>query len=458
MDNSTTVLTTEIQKIINKGSLVQLVNYVNINNVEWNMMEIHALLLYAIEQNASFDIIKYFEYRYGATETLEYLLKHNIKKFQWLFNHHKYHNSYVLRLLYLSKYHIKTSQDKLKGIVKEEQNQIIISKSMYAYALQKSYNSILKLFLNSDTRESIIAINKKYNLLLYSVKSNQYEMLTSLLNHLNIHHQKIYMPLLLASIKLGHVDMVKLLLRHRIDINNNYKNGFTPLMYAIFYRQRHIIKCLLEAKADINCMDNHGNTALFIALKNGLFDVMKLLIQYGADVNHVNHNDDTVLMIAIKKKYDKIAKFLIDEGADVNARDSHGDTILLLAIKNENTDMVEYLLAHGANINDKDINGNTPLFIAYCNCTIDIISILMKNKANVNEKNNATGITVLMLTSQNGFLLNVKYLVENGANVNATDRYGNSVLDYASKNICFHNEIMTYLKSHGACDVTCKGI
>ena len=79
---------------------------------------------------------------------------------------------------------------------------------------------------------------------------------------------------------------------------------------------------------------------------------------------------------------------------------------------------------------------------------------MIDNGADINEESNAyTDETALHLAFRNSHFETVKYLVENGADVNKTDGYGNTVLMDASRNGNF--EIVEYLLENGA-DVNAK--
>ena len=75
----------------------------------------------------------------------------------------------------------------------------------------------------------------------------------------------------------GHVEVVKLLLENKADVNAANQNRETPLHWASQSGRVEIVKLLLKNKADVNAADEDGWTALPRALENGHVEVVKLL-------------------------------------------------------------------------------------------------------------------------------------------------------------------------------------
>ena len=98
-------------------------------------------------------------------------------------------------------------------------------------------------------------------------------------------------------------------------------------------------------------------------------------------------------------------------------------------------------------INDVDIStGLTPLLYAINNSRIEIVKFLIENGADI-EAEDTEGKTSLILSVENDDIEKVKYLVENGADLEADDGYETaSQIAVINKNL----EIATYLVEKGA--------
>lgn len=118
---------------------------------------------------------------------------------------------------------------------------------------------------------------------------------------------------LVYSVIKRNVDIVKLLLLNNADITIDKE----PILYtALIYYEYRIVKLLLDAGVDIDVRDGWGHTPLTIACEKGYTDAVKLLIEYGADVNYADKKGKKPLYYAINSsKKNEIIKLLVDEGA-----------------------------------------------------------------------------------------------------------------------------------------------
>ncbi len=138
----------------------------------------------------------------------------------------------------------------------------------------------------------------------------------------------------------------------------------TPLMAALeFGNSLDIIKLLIKHKADVNAVDIQGRTPLFYALKfyQKLSDlpVIEELIKNGANlkVQSLNPRKETPLMYALRYRVDHgdILQLLIDSGDDVNAVDIQGKTPLFYALRYyQSLPLIQFLVNNGARVNVSD--------------------------------------------------------------------------------------------------------
>ena len=173
-----------------------------------------------------------------------------------------------------------------------------------------------------------------------------------------------------------------------------------------------IVKYLVENGADVNEKGFENETALMYASENGHLEMVKYLVEYGADVNANNQSNKTAFVLASEKGHLEIVKYLIKNGAYFNSKDKN--EALLRGSFNGHFEMVKYLVEQGADVNAKDT----------FNCT----SYKYTSNFNNSEKTNAKKCdkdnkTALLFASIGGHLDIVKNLVENGADVNAKDKY-----------------------------------
>jgi hypothetical protein len=156
-------------------------------------------------------------------------------------------------------------------------------------------------------------------------------------------------------------DMVELLADNGADINSKYKDGRTPLHFAVGSNQKDIAELLMAKGADVNMKDDSGLTALHYAAEKGSRDAVELLIANGVNVNEKNEkNGFTALHYAAENGQEKVAELLIAKGADINAKDKQGHTPLYVAV-NHDYKVTELLMNKGADSNIRTESGQTLL-------------------------------------------------------------------------------------------------
>lgn len=165
---------------------------------------------------------------------------------------------------------------------------------------------------------------------------------------------------------------------------------------------------LLEAGTDINVTDNHGNTAVMTATQKNNVDTVKVLIEQGADINIRNDNQDNVLLYAGAEGLLEILKLAIEASADPTLTNRYGGTALIPAADRGHVDIVKYLLTNS----DIDVNHlNNLHWTALLEAVIlgdggknyqQIVQLLVDNGADVNISDR-DGITSLEHAEQRGF-------------------------------------------------------
>ena len=264
------------------------------------------------------------------------------------------------------------------------------------------------------------------------------------------------------------------------------RGGFTPLLYAAREGCVECARYLVSGGADINLTDPDRTTPLVIALMNMRFDTAAYLISAGADLDKwdlygrspmyaavdlstlprggrpdLPSTDETTALQVIKMMLDRGANpniqlklrppfrnVIFDRGSD-NAVLTIGATPLLRASKaGDNPEAIKLLLEHGAHVDLPNVDGITPLMTATGmghgnnasrgkynteDDSLAALPLLLKAGANINA-HAVDGQTALHSAVQKGWLKVVKFLAENGADLDAKDARGRTALDYAKGN------------------------
>jgi ankyrin repeat protein len=81
----------------------------------------------------------------------------------------------------------------------------------------------------------------------------------------------------------GNIEMAKLLIKYKSDINAQHKvSGNTALIAAIDQGQNDMVKFLIDCKVNLNVKNNSGKSALEMALDKGNNYIVELLKNAGA--------------------------------------------------------------------------------------------------------------------------------------------------------------------------------
>jgi ankyrin repeat protein len=257
---------------------------------------------------------------------------------------------------------------------------------------------------------------------------------------------------LMWAISERHSKVTEELVRGKVDVNAQSKNGATALMFAA-RGDIESTRTLLGAGADTNLqIPDWGGTALIIAATMGKTDVVQLLLDKGANPNQRDNNSFTPLHAAVRDSdYGEDAvqraaavatiKVLLKAGADPNVRlhqekqtvralnevSFEGATPLALAAEVNNIEAIKLLVEGGADPNIATEKGATPL-------------ILSAGGATDEQRPRPAEERALAIQT-------ARFLVEHGANVNAAGDFGWTAVHVAAYQAL--DDVIEYLVSKG---------
>ncbi|MCK9453587.1 MAG: ankyrin repeat domain-containing protein [Sulfurimonas sp.] len=131
-------------------------------------------------------------------------------------------------------------------------------------------------------------------------------------------------------------------------------------------------------------------------LKNSDLLGVKKYIKEGADVNEASESGESVLASSLRHGSDfDLIMLLIDNGADIFDFDEEGVSIFDMAITYNNIEMVKYLISKGIDVNSTTRRSRfTPLMAAACYGRLEIAKLLLAHGAD-RDAVDAKGISVI---------------------------------------------------------------
>jgi len=261
--------------------------------------------------------------------------------------------------------------------------------------------------------------------------------------------------------------------------------GLTPLIFAAREGCVDCVKALKEGGANLNTSDPEGVTPLMVALWNAHFDTASYLIKAGAMVNKIDWWGRTAVWLAVdyntlphggrsdapsvdETSALQVLDQLLEAGANPNIQlkilppfravgadrgvDSMittGASPLLRAAKGMDAPAIALLLKHGALPNLPNNTGITPTMAAAGLGSVDAdtrgwfntpdvqqrsiasLDLLLKAGGEINAKGGRSQQTPLHGAAFWGWNDVCKFLIDHGADINATDAKGMTVVDSA---------------------------
>jgi ankyrin repeat protein len=166
---------------------------------------------------------------------------------------------------------------------------------------------------------------------------------------------------LIGAARLGHTEVVDLLLTHGADVAAlDTRTGWSAIDYALAGVHAPVVRRLLAARAHpkfehLNFSIDGGASAR---------EVVRLLVDHGGDVNGIDSWGRTPLMWAAEYAEPETVRLLIELGADVNRVSEPNvngwqsyETALGVARKGKRRDVEAVLLAAGARVDPRGSDG-----------------------------------------------------------------------------------------------------
>ena len=231
------------------------------------------------------------------------------------------------------------------------------------------------------------------------------------------------------------------------NVNSFDTNGVNLLTHGVMTGDLNIVKIIGEKGANPNLKNKTqmGSTPLMMTSEYKSLEIPKYLIKKGANINIQDNNGDPVINWSAYYGNVPFTRLMLENGAKTNLKSIHSDGVLQVALKEWQDSIVDLLLEHNVFIHQVQEN-SMELINALKNNNLPLFESLL-NKNNLNTRDGASN-TLLMIAAKNGYFELVKYLIEEGADINAINSVGQTALNlsiYFAK-----NDIANFLIQKGA--------
>lgn len=291
-------------------------------------------------------------------------------------------------------------------------------------------------------------------------------------NKIDLNHESKYGKTVLdEAIDRSDGMMIRFLLENGASVNRQNKSGRTVMQDVALQGNYKVFQILMGYNPDLNIKDSYGKTILFDAVEGGNLEILKEVINNIETLNTLDEDNQTVLFRAVLKEDNSLAKALILNGININFLDKHGQNVLFNAVVLgfKNFEIIELLLKKGINVNifdnynenildellyivnlqaePKNLEGKYKLIDEGTDYQ-KIAMLLIENGLEINRMYEDKTILQKAIDEEN--FINIKFLIDCGADINVTDDEGKSLLSKEIIKGYDNYKIIDFLIENGA--------
>jgi ankyrin repeat protein len=253
---------------------------------------------------------------------------------------------------------------------------------------------------------------------------------------------------LLDAIRRDDAAAVKVLIRSKADVNATDEGGATALMHAALLAGPQVIRHLLDGGASVNTANRFGATALMWAVSRP--ENVQLLLQRGAHVNARASNGWSALVAATRHGRLASMRMLLTAGADIVSPEARRQ-VLTASFQASSPEVRRLLREAGLVVVSARADVAGPVLMR---ARDDIPSLRHLLDLGVDPKESLQTLTIALpiffLAARDGQLEAMRALVEKGMDPRFVGARGTTALTLAAGADRPSHEVIRFLLDHGA--------
>lgn len=325
---------------------------------------------------------------------------------------------------------------KLLKKCKNPNDKDIYNKTALMLAVEEGYKEVVELLIKKGAKIDIKKDGGDTPLIVAVEKGHKeiVELLIKEGGKLSDRDRNEWTLLMVAANNAKNTEIAEMLIEKGVGIEEVDIDGWTSLMIASMVGKPRIVELLLKKGARIDKKDKDGKTALMFAVENYRYRVVNFLLENGANINEQDKLGNSILISMLKnKKIEdeqllKMKEFLIEKGIDLKIRNESGDTALSTISKIFEKDQKNGTFSSTLSNLFKDLKSKMQiedLLNEFTKCCYEgdlkRVKELLKEDPNRVGDTDDTGNTALMLAVESGNIELVEFLIEKGADIEATN-------------------------------------
>lgn len=200
---------------------------------------------------------------------------------------------------------------------------------------------------------------------------------------------------------------------------------------------RNVAKYCRPHYTILNQEDKNGKTPLFLAAEAGSSQIVNFLKKSGADLLSTNQFQQNILHIAVQKQCHELVEYCIINRVDVHLRDVFGLTPYWLAVDLGDVQTLTVMLNYNVEYQALNKHSQNMFHLAAQNHDKTLIEFCMQLKMSANEADHY-GNTPILLAAKTCSAETFENLVKYGCNINHINIFGQNIFHIASKHRNMH--------------------